>query len=177
MLTPLGPADGEVILPLALLKARVRVLDTSEDGDIRRMRAQAIDSVERYSGCSLQSRQFQLLDKHFRAGLRLPIGPVSSVDAISYYAADGTDTPLVPEDWFFGAGVLNPAPSTRWPYSSGQDGSVRITFTAGFANAEAEAPMLIAAVEVAVAALFDNREAPDFTASMACADSYRMPGL
>lgn len=177
MLIPLEPADGEEILPIALLKARIRVLANNEDTDIERMRAQAIDFVERYSGKALQRRQFQWVADRFCSRIGLPVGPVESVDAISYYSSDGTDTALVDGDWYFGAGVVHAAAGSSWPASSGQAGSVRITFTAGYEDAEAEAPLLIAAVEVAVAALFDNRESPNWGAAMALADSYRTPGL
>lgn len=177
MLVALEPATGEDILPLALLKARVRVLASNEDTDIERMRAQAIDFVERYSGKALQRRQFQWMADRFCTRIALPVGPVESVDAISYYASDGTDTALEASDWYLGAGVVQASTGSVWPVSSGQTGSVRVTFTAGYEDAEAEAPLLIAAVEVAVAALFDDRESPNWGAAMALADSYRTPGL
>jgi len=177
MLTPLAPADGEAILPLDLLKARVRVLSSDEDLDLERMRAQAINFVERYSGCALQRRQFMASDRQFCASMRLPIGPVQSVDKIAYVAADGAIVELEAGAWYAGGSVVQPRAGTHWPYASGQEGAVRITLTAGFENAENEAPMLIAAVEVGVAALRASRDAPDWSAAMACADSYRMPGL
>lgn len=177
MFTPLEPADGETILPLALLKARVRVLSTDEDTDIRRMRAQAIDFVERYSGKALQKRSFQWLQDRFCDVIRLPIGPVDDVTAISYYATDGTDTELEEADWLYSGGAVQAAIGTSWPHSSVLPGSVRVTFTAGYEDAETEAPALIAAVEVGVAALFADRTSPDWTATMALADSYRVPGL
>jgi uncharacterized phiE125 gp8 family phage protein len=177
MLIALEPADGEAILPLAKLKARVRVIANDDDADIERMRLQAIDFVERYSGQSLQSRSFQWVDKQFCRSMALPIGPVTEVTAISYFAADGTDTALDEAAWYVGAGMVSPAVGTVWPFASGQAGSVRITFTAGFADAENDAPALIAAVEVGVAALYENRENPDWSASKALADSYRGPGL
>lgn len=177
MLTPLAPADGETVLPLDLLKARVRVLSNDEDYDLERMRAQAIDFVERYSGCALQRRQFLYSDRQFCSSMRLPIGPVQSVDAINYVSGDGANVELEAGAWHAGGGIVQPRAGTHWPYASGQEGAVRITFTAGFESAELEAPMLIAAVEVGVAALRASRDAPDWSAAMACADSYRMPGL
>jgi uncharacterized phiE125 gp8 family phage protein len=177
MLAALTPANGEAILPLDLLKARVRVIADDENQDITRMRLQAIDFVERYSGVALQRRQFQWADRQFCYAMRLPIGPLESVDAIAYVAPDGTLTDLAEGDWYVGGGVLSAAAGKRWPYASGQAGAVRVTFTAGFEDAENEAPMLIAAVEVGVAALRASRDAPDWSGAMACADSYRMPGL
>ncbi len=172
-----APFDGEAILPLALLKKRVRVLSNDEDTDIERMRAQAIDHVERYSGVALQKRAFTWTADRFVCRMRLPVGPVESVEAVSYYTTSGTDTPLVDGAWYVGGGVVEPAAGTSWPHASGHSGSVRIEFTAGLENAEEQAPMLIAAVEVGVAALRVSRDKPDWSAADACADAYRMPGL
>ncbi len=177
MLVALEPADGEAILPLALLKARVRVTDSAEDTDIARMRLQAIDFVERYSGQSLQSRSFLYTARQFCWAMELPVGPVASVESVEYFSTDGTDTALDVADWYLGGGILSPTVGTVWPIASGQAGSVRITFTAGFVDAENEAPALIAAVEVGVASLFDSREKPNWGPTMALADSYRGPGL
>ena len=177
MLIPLDPANGEPILPIADLKARIRVLHSSEDADIERMRDQAIDFIERYTGVALSRRSFQYLDKQFCRAVVVPVGPVYEVTAIAYDDSAGSEVNLTDADWRVGAGAILPAPGQRWPYSSGDPGSVRITFTAGLEDAAEQAPLLIAAVEVAVAALFDNREAPNWTAAMNLADSYRMPGL
>jgi uncharacterized phiE125 gp8 family phage protein len=177
MLVASTPADGEAILPLALLKARVRVLADDEDTDIERMRAQAIDYIERTLGKSLQQREFVWSTNQFCASMLLPVGPVLSVDAVSYYATDGTDTELEEGDWLYSGGALMPAIGTEWPEASEVPGSVRVTFTAGFEDAETEAPMLIAAVEVTVAALRDNREAPDFRPAINVASSYWSPAL
>lgn len=177
MLTSLEPADGEEILPLATLKKRIRVLSNDEDTDIQRMRAQAIDHVERYSGVALQARQFQWSVDRFCARMSLPVGPVMSVDAIEYYATDGTDTQLDSADWLATGGAIVPAYGTVWPHTMSAPGGVRITFTAGLTDAEDQAPMLIAAVEVGVAALRASRDKPDWSAADACADTYRMPGL
>jgi uncharacterized phiE125 gp8 family phage protein len=172
-----SPFDGETILPLALLKKRVRILSDDEDTDLQRMRAQAIDHVERYSGVSLQSRSFEWAQDGFTDLIRLPVGPVVSVQGISYYSTDGADTELVDGAWLASGGMVMAAHGTSWPFASYVPGGVRITFTAGLTNAEEQAPMLIAAVEVGVAALRASRDKPDWSAADACADAYRMPGL
>lgn len=177
MLRALTPADGEAILPIEDLKARIRVIDTAEDADITRMRGQAIDWVERYTGIALDRRQFEYADRQFCRRIALPVGPIASVDAIAYDDTNGAEQVLTTADWRFGGGAVFTAAGKRWPVSIGDPGSVRITFTAGLEDAEAEAPMLIAAVCVGVAALFANREAPDWGPAAACADQYRMPGL
>lgn len=175
MLTPLDPVDGEAILPLATLKRRIRVLSTDEDSDIERMRAQAISFVEVYSGIALSRRAFRWSDKQFCRAMNLPVGPLVSVEAIEYTDTTGVTVEL--SDWYVGTGSVSPLAGQSWPFASGQDGAVRIDFTAGLEDAEAEAPMLIAAVEVGVAALRASRDKPDWSGAMACADQHRMPGL
>lgn len=184
-LTSVTPADGEAILPLALLKKRIRVKATDEDTDIERMRAQAIDFVERHSGVALQRRAFVQTDKQFCRSMRLLVGPVASVEGVTYRDTDGTDTALDDAAWFLGGGYLSAAAGTSWPYASGQEGAVSIEFTAGLEDAEAQAPSLIAAVELMVGHLFANREGVNvgnivtpmpFGISALC-DQYRTPGI
>jgi uncharacterized phiE125 gp8 family phage protein len=185
MLRALAAPDGEAILPLADLKARVRILSNDEDETVTRMRGQAIDWVERYTGIALDKRQFEYADRQFCRRIGLPIGPIVSVDAIEYDDAAGELHNLTAADWRFGAGTVLSAAGKRWPASDGEPGSVRIKFTAGLQNAATEAPSLIAAVELLVAHWFANREAVSagnaatevpFGVSSLC-DQYRMPGL
>jgi len=177
MLTSLEPADGETILPLAALKVRLRIETEDDDADLSRMRAQAIDTIERYTSKALQQRQFQWLDKQFCTRMRLPMGPVESVDAISYIDSQGTDIELSAEDWYLGAGILHAASGKSWPYASGQDGAVRITFTAGFADVERDAPSLLLAAEMVVAAMYADRENPNMQPALNMADRHRTPSL
>lgn len=175
MLIALEPADGEAILPLEKLKARVRVIAADEDEDIASMRDQAIDFVERKFGKSLSQRAFQWIDSQFCTSMRLPMGPVISVEGISYYATDGTDTALADGDWLFTGGAVVAPIGGTWPDASDVPGSVRVTFTAGFSDAETEAPLLIASVCVAVAAIYENRESPNWTPAINVASSYWTP--
>lgn len=177
MLRALAPANGEVILPLAELKQRIRQIDDFEDADIGRMRDQAIDWVERYTGIALSRRQFEYADRQFCRRMMLPMGPLVKVDTITYNDTNGAPVALTEADWRIGGGAVFTAAGKRWPASIGDDGSVRITFTAGLEDAAAEAPMLIAAVCVGVAQLFADRENPNWEPVRNCADHYRMPGL
>ena len=176
-LVAVTPPTLDNIVTLAEVKARVRVVEVAEDADLELMLRQAVDQIERYSGVALDRRDFRLTDKQFCRAMPLPIGPVTAVTAVEYDDASGNAVTLDSAAWKLGDGALFAAPGTSWPYASGLAGAVRVTFTAGLENAKESAPMLVAAVLVGVAALFANREAPDWSAAMACADSYRMPGL
>src|ERR1044071_5422467 len=107
--------------------------------------------VERYSGKALNRRTFQWVDKRFSPQLPLLRGPVHSVDAISYLDGAGAEIELEPEAWHLGADAVCAASGTAWPSSNGLAGSVRVSFTAGYDDAEMEAPALIAAVCAGIA--------------------------
>ena len=173
MLTALAPFDGDTILPLA--DARVQLNLTADedfhDAAVGDARDSAIGWVESYTGKSLQAREFEWAADQFCSVIRLPIGPVSGVDGISYYNSEGTDTALAEGDWVSGRDRV--VASTSWPYANGDPGGVRITFTAGYASAADIPPNLMAAVKLAMTAMFEERSNPDLTGAMRCADAFR----
>lgn len=175
MLTPLAPADGDAILPLADARTHLNLTasDDYHDDAVTALRDAAISWAEGYAGRSLDSRQFLWRLDRFTSVVRLPIGPVSAVNAISYYASDGADTALVAADWYLGGDKLWAAHGATWPVASGAPGGVRITFTAGYALPADIPPYLLAAVKLAMAAMFEDRSSPDLTAAMRCADQFR----
>lgn len=177
MLTP-APFDGDTILPLA--DARVHLNLTADesyhDDAVTAARDAAISWAENYTGHSFQDREFIWTTTTFTSLMRLPIGPVTGVDGISYYDGDGTDTALDAADWFHSGNNLAAAFNTSWPYAYGQDG-IRITLTAGYAVPADIPPMLLAAMKLAMTAMFEDRSSPDLTAAMRCADMFRTPLL
>ncbi len=173
MLTALAPFDGDTILPLADARVHLNLTadDDFHDAAVESARDGAIGWVESYSGRSLQAREFEWSADQFCSVIRLPIGPVSAVDGISYYDSEGTDTALVEGDWVSGRDRV--VASGSWPYANGDPGGVRITFTAGYATAADIPTNLIAAVKLAMTAMFEDRSNPDLTAAMRCADAFR----
>lgn len=165
MLTPLAPADGEAILPLAESKRYLRVLNGAQDDTIGELRDAAIDWLEGAADHALTRRQFLLEDRQFVCRLRLPRRPAASVDEVSYFTTDGTKIELEATAWRFGAGFLEPAHGVPWPYASGREGSVMIKFTAGFESPADIPRLMITAAKAALAAMFANREAPDLRAA------------
>jgi uncharacterized phiE125 gp8 family phage protein len=175
MLVPLTAADGDTILPLedARVQLNLTADDTFHDAAVTAARDAAINWVENYTGQSLQERQFLWTTSVFACVMRLPMVPVTAVDEISYYDATGVDVSLDASAWFETTNNVAAAFGTRWPYAYGHDG-IRITFTAGYATADDIPPFLIAAVKLAMAAMFENRSNPDLSAAMRCADMFRV---
>jgi uncharacterized phiE125 gp8 family phage protein len=175
VLTALTAFTGDDILPLADAKDQVGITadDTTQDNLVGSIRDQAIDWAEGYCGKSLQSRQFLWTVDQFSSVMALPIGPVSAANSVKYYDTDETDTTIDAADYYLGNDKLSAAIDTTWPYADGRPGGVRITFTAGYETA-ADIPLyLLAAVRLAMTAMFENRSNPDLAGAMRAADQYR----
>lgn len=176
MLTSLAPIDADAILPLADAKSHLNLAetDTYNEPKVEAARADAIAWAEDETGASLQERQFMWTADEFVSRMRLPRYPVTGVDEINYYGGDGVDTALDVADWYFGSNAVAAAAGTSWPTASGQPGSVRITFTAGYALATDIPFNLLAAVKLAMTAFFENRSNPDLTGARNVATQNRM---
>lgn len=175
MLTQLAAFTGEDILPLADAKDHLNITagDTDHDAVIEAFRDDAISWAEGYTGFSFQSRQFLWSVDRFCKRIALPRGPVSSVDSVKYYDSEGTDTTIDAGDYVLGNNIVAPASDASWPIPDGRPGGVRVTFTAGFEAAEDIPRYLLASAKLAMTALFEDRDNPDMTGAMACADQHR----
>lgn len=145
--------DGEAILPLADLKAHLRVTSDSEDALIASLRNAAISHVERITSYSLAPADYRLTLQEFPAYFDLPMRPVIDVAEVAYHDADGTAALYA--DYRLVGGLAYPAIDGEWPTATG---GVEVTFTAGLADPN-EAPDLIAAVMLLVGHWYLNREA------------------
>lgn len=93
----------------------------------------------------------------------IPLAPLISVDAVEYVASDETTKQLT-NFRVFGAGstqpgYIMPALDTSWPSTICDTETVRITFTAGYANAAAIPSGIKHAIKLMVGHWFENREA------------------
>jgi uncharacterized phiE125 gp8 family phage protein len=174
MLTPLAPFDGDTILPLADARVQLNLTedDTFHDASVTAARDAAIGWAEGYTGRSLQERDFLWELEQFTTVLVSPIAPVTSA-TISYYDSDGTDTEIDAADFILGNNRLISALTTAWPYADGRPGGIRVTLTAGYATADDIPPYLMAAVKLAMSAMFENRANPDLSGAMFAADQFR----
>lgn len=152
-LTRVTPLAGGTILPLADAKAHLRVTHSSEDALIEALRDAAIGHVERVAGVALASGTWRWTLRAFPSRIDLPIGPVATIDAVTYLDADGVSQ--IYADARLIDGQVYPAAGGSWPTSYD---SVTVEFTAGLAAAS-DAPELLAAVMLLLGHYYIHREA------------------
>lgn len=158
---------AEAALPLAALKAHLRLGTGFGDEDLqdevllRALRA-AIAAIEARTGKAMLSRGFRLRLTAWRdpAGQPLPVAPVNSVTAVTYFNAAATPSLLDPARWRLVIDThrpqLAPASALLPPVPTG--GAVEIDFIAGFGADWADVPADLAqAVLILAAHLYERR--------------------
>lgn len=147
---------GEGIVPLADVKAHLRVLHDDEDALIGFYRDAAVDMVERYCGVYLAERSDVVWrGESLPSSLDLGVWPVSEITAVTWLDGDGADVTGEADIWrVVRRGEIALRPGQSLP--SGVSAGVAITFNAGFVTPP---PALLQAVKMFAAHLYENREA------------------
>lgn len=153
------------MIDITTAKAHLRVVDDSEDSIIGIYLAAAIGAVESATGKLLTPREVQQTLAGFPCdgkGIRLWWGPIDAdtvAPVIAYDAGDGVEQSLAEFRIVEGSNAkLLPAYGTVFPSAQRADGSVRISYTAGYA-ANAVPPELDQAVLFLTGHYYANREA------------------
>lgn len=152
---------------LAEIKTYLRLIDAGENDDnLTAMLAAAIGYVQDECDLTLLATS-QVLDRdrfpHHRASLSLPIGPVLSVESISYENRAGEVITLPTDSYRLVAGKRfgKIRPMGQWPHLDchAVDDVITIEYTTGYASREAIPPILSQAVKMIVAGWFQVPEA------------------
>lgn len=134
-----------VFLDLASLKHHTRVEHDADDDLIESLGAAAVDYFERACSITIAPRSFVFTRDGFPAGpLRIPHPPTTAVSSIVYVGDDGQDRTLDAEH--YAVDLSSPArvsPIAPWPATIDRTGSVRVTYSAGYANEAAAPPLLV----------------------------------
>jgi uncharacterized phiE125 gp8 family phage protein len=162
------PAAEPVSLSDAQAHLRVGV-DGPENATIAAYIQAAREAVENHTSRALMPQTWELRLPEFPASaIALPIAPLMSVTSLRYTSAAGADTLLDPTAYQVEASsgptaqpaMLWPAVGTTWPGTRLDDrAAVRVTFSAGYANAAAVPAALRAAILLITGELYENREA------------------
>lgn len=153
-----APLDAEAVLPMTLLLEHLKVDDQNEEPlTIEAARLASLDWIERYVGMSLSSRSWIATFDAPISEIRLPMGPVISIDAFTYLDQfdvlqtwPATSYRLSGDEVFHRTGL-------SWAAAFGRM-SVSIEYFAGFEDIVSEAPALRAAALMLAGHFYRNRE-------------------
>jgi uncharacterized phiE125 gp8 family phage protein len=135
-------------LSLSTAKAHLRVTDTADDVLIGSLIDSAADLAEHLTGRTLIERERTHRVAAFGARIALPGAPVSAVASVQYLNAAGALITLAADQYALESGddwpALVPALGVTWPeVQPGRADAVRITYTAGYGDTEADVPAAI----------------------------------
>jgi uncharacterized phiE125 gp8 family phage protein len=152
---------GEAILPVALAKAHLRVLEDDDDDLIEALRDAAIEMVEQYTGLVLGPRTgdgalvWRAECLPVNGPVLLARRPIRSIVSITHLDAVG-DEQAIDVDTVRIVDQDRIVPKWKqWP--SGVSGEVVVTFEAGL-DQEAAPASLLAAARMFLATLYAQRE-------------------
>lgn len=158
-------AASSPAVTLAEAKKHLRVSWNDEDDIIQVYLNAAIATIEGPNGIgvALGQQTWRLSLDGFPWEIRLPLGPVSSVDSITYTNENGSDATVDSwrEDLDQYPARLWPERNQSWPAAYCEPGSVKVQFTTGYQTIPGD---LKAAVLLIVGHLYANREAVSDTA-------------
>lgn len=155
-----------ILRPITLeaAKRHLRVDHAHDDADITDLIDAAAAWCETTSHVALMRQTFRLVLDRFPAGcITLPRPPVHAITQIAYDTDDDADEIIDPSEYRLSAdsepAVVEPVLGQVWPTSSGQSGSVRITYTAGVDDEDDLPAQAKMAVKLLVGHWYANREA------------------
>lgn len=159
----IAPPVSEPV-PLADLKAELRVTHSDDDAQLERLNGEAREWVEIRTEHQLALKTWELTLDHFPVDeLYLPLRPIVGVTSIKYDDAAGLEQTMPPGDYFTDAagewGWIFPIAGVAWPATLNAVNSVRIVFTAGYDDPALAPGPLKSAVALQVAELYDGPDA------------------
>ncbi len=166
----IAPSDEPVTL--AEQKAQSYIDHSEQDTHISALIKTAREWCETVTGRQLMTATWKLTLPGFvytRPGaphILLPRPPLQTVTGITYLDADGARQTLNESVYIVHAdalpGYVRLAYNQSWPTYRAEDGSVEITYVAGYGNAAAVPECAKTAIKIVAAHLFEYREAASF---------------
>lgn len=152
--TPIEP------ITLAEAKLHLRVDDTAEDALITALISAARETCEDRIEGTIPVTVWRLTLDAFPDAIKLPRGPVASVESVKYLDAAGVEQTLSPMDYVVDTvsspGYIVPAFGKAWPETRDQINAVEVEYTAGSATPP---PAVKAWMLLAVGDMYAHREA------------------
>lgn len=163
LITP--PSD--LVVSLAEAKAHLRITSSAEDALITALIHAATGWCENHTGRGILEQTWKLTARSYPCDqvLRIPRPPLQSVTTFEIVDGAGDVVELV-EDTDFRLitesgndyGLVVPVHGVAWPSPRSQVDAVRLTFVAGYADADAVPGPIKSAVKLITADLYEHRE-------------------
>ena len=155
------------VLPVSLVeaKAHLRVDFDDDDALIASLISAATAMLDgpRGIGVALAPQTWELGLDEWPEAVRLPLWPVRAIASIIYKDAAGADVTLPTSAWQADLDAspvrILPDYGQSWPAARASQRAIRITFTAGYADAASIPADLKAALLLIVGHLYNHREA------------------
>lgn len=145
---------------LAEAKLHLRETDTAEDALITALISAARETCEDRIEGTIPVTGWRLTLDSFPDAIKLPRGPIASVESVKYLDTAGVEQTLSPLDYLVDTastqGYIVPAYGKAWPETRDQINAVTVEYTAG---ASAAPHAIKAWMLLAVGDMFANREA------------------
>jgi uncharacterized phiE125 gp8 family phage protein len=140
-------------LSLAEAKAHCKVDSADEDAFFARAIRAARELIEGPDGAgiALVASQWEMRLDQMPAEIRVPMGPVLSIDGVAWLDEAGNLQTIAADRYQWRKGRyearIMPAPGSAWPAVRCRYDAVHVAFTAGFPGTEAETPDMTAIPE------------------------------
>lgn len=128
------------LVTLAEAKQALRIYHDRDDDFLTQCIAAAteyLDGPNGIVGQMIGSQQWAWKTAWFTDPLRLPIGPVATVDSVKYLDLNGVEQTLSSAVYYLFRDARGPylalVPGQSWPATMGRDDAVTVTFTGGIA--------------------------------------------
>jgi uncharacterized phiE125 gp8 family phage protein len=161
------PASA-LAVSLAEAKAHLRVDSADEDTLITAMITSATEVAEQLTGRAIMPQTWELTLDTFANGIVLTRVPATAITTFTYVdGAGATQTPVgyrLRNSDDFGLAVVLPAYGTNWPETLDDTETVKVRFTAGYADAAAVPEPIKAWIKLTVSTMYENREGESYSA-------------
>jgi uncharacterized phiE125 gp8 family phage protein len=159
-----APAVKPVVL--ADIKKQVRVLHDDDDADLEAYLDAAIEHLDGYAGIlgrALINQTWRQDFSGFGCAMRLPLEPLQSVSAITYYDGAGAQQTLATSVYEVVTDDRSPFVALKsgqsWPVTFARRDAVSVTFIAGYGAAATDVPARIKqAIKLHAAHMYAVRE-------------------
>lgn len=161
---PTYPYAIDDVITLEDAKLFLRVTGDDEDEFIEGLIGQATEFVEAAANIQLCECGYEWrLDSFETYSLKVPKGPLLSIDSIVYVDIDGVEQTLAESVYSVDekdpTGRIQPAYGESWPSTRVQMNAVTIAYTAGFGDSDDVPQLAKGAIRLLIGHWYRNREA------------------